>query len=195
MRRRLTPDGAVNYRSLVRHNLAFADHVQRTFVTGACIAFTSPATICDPAVGDGSVVEAAYRLRPFEKAWLSDLSRPNIERLSVSFPHQKAVVDIESAIKSLPQRVDTIVLTEILEHLENPDAIVRLAREHADHLVASSPLEEPPDIHNPEHLWSFGYDGYRDMLHEAGWKATSYVETGFPDRPELYYTFQIWVCE
>lgn len=195
MRRRLFPDRSVNYTDLVRKNLNFTDHVKRTFVTGANVAFTRPETICDPAVGDGSVLEAAYKILPsYRMAYVSDLSRPNIEHLEVSFPHKKGVGDIKHAIAMLPTRVDTIVLTEILEHLEDPDEIVALAREKADWLVASSPVEEPEDISNPEHLWSFGRDGYRDMLEHAGWNPYSYTEVGFTD-PALYYTFQIWVCK
>lgn len=196
MRRRLDPDRKVDYSALVRKNFEFLDHIQRTYMTGASIAFTEAKTLCDPAVGDGSVVEAAYRIRPdITMAYLSDLSLPNIERLQVTFPHKKGVADIKSAITHLPEHVDLIVLTEILEHLENPDEIVALAREKADWLVASSPIEEPEGVVNPEHLWSFGRQGYRDMLRYGGWKPFSYAEVGFPDDPALYYTFQIWVCK
>jgi len=194
MRRRLYPDRVVNYRTLVRDNLNFTDHVQRTLVTASCIAFTGAETVCDPAVGDGTVMEAAHRLRPIKKAWVSDLSEPNINRLSVSFPHQKAAIDIATALRSLPEKVDTIVLTEILEHLEDPDEIVRLAREKATWLVASSPVEEPEGVVNPEHLWSFGRDGYREMLVSGGWVPVTYTETLFPDDPRLYYAFQVWAC-
>lgn len=194
MRRRLFPERAVNYTNLARKNLEFEDHVQRTAVTGACIAFTAPNIVADPAIGDGTVLEAAYRMRPFEKAWVSDLSQPNIERLEVSFPHSKGVADIKTAIAQLPH-VDTIVLTEILEHLEDPDEVVALAREKANMLVASSPVEEPDGVVNVEHLWSFGRDGYRDMLTYGGWHPFSYTEIGFPGNPALYYNFQIWVCK
>ena len=195
MRTRLYPGRGVDYENLERKNLSYIDHVQRTYVTGACVGFTQPQTLCDPAVGDGTIIEAAYRIYPqMSMAYVSDLSRPNIEKLRVSFPHMKGVGDIKQAITGLPDRVTTIVLTEILEHLDDPDEIVRLAREKADWLVASSPVEEPPHANNPEHLWSFGRDGYREMLEAGGWKPFSYTEVGFTD-PGLYYTFQIWVCK
>lgn len=185
----------MDYRSLARHNSEFTDHVGRTLATAAAIAFTQPKTVCDPAVGDGSILDAAYALHPFQRAYVSDLSEPNIERIhGKTWPKQAAVKDITQAIVDLPEKVDTLVLTEILEHLEDPDSVVAQARRKADVLIASSPVEEPDGISNPEHLWSFGRDGYQDMLREGGWIPFSYTEIGFPGDWRLYYTFQIWVA-
>lgn len=193
MRRRLHPEHAVDYSKLVRDNYAFTDHYQRTLVTGALIAAQEPATVADPAVGDGTVLDIAFKIRPFEMAYVSDLSEPNIRKLAVSYPHQKAVGDLLSALNTIPE-VDVIVLTEILEHLEDPDQVLSLARQKAKKLVASSPIEEPVGIVNSEHLWSFGKDGYHDMLVDTGWSPFSYTEIGFENTSQFYYTYQLWVA-
>lgn len=195
-RRRLFPEQAVDYRNLVRTTEEFTDHVGRSLATAAAIAFTKPDTICDPAVGDGSILDAVWALYPFRLAYATDLSEPNINRLRqrATWPKQTAVKDITQAILDLPEKVDTIVLTEILEHLEDPDSVLVQARRKANVLVASSPVEEPPGVVNHEHLWSFGREGYQDMIREAGWTPFSYTEIGFPGDWRLYYTFQIWVA-
>jgi hypothetical protein len=193
MRRRLFPPTSVDYTRLYRCNMSMTDHVYRTMVTGAVLASMKPTTLLDPACGDGTVIQAAYNLHKFDKASLSDLSVVNINRLDVNFPYSAQVDNLMDAIAKTDP-VDVIVLTEILEHLEDPDEVLRLARTKAKRVLVSSPLEEPEHSNNHEHLWSFDREGYAEMLMDAGWTPFGYTEIGFTD-PRLYYKFQIWVAE
>jgi hypothetical protein len=194
MRKRLTRTGEADYQ-VARDNRAWADHVHRTYMTAAAIATWGPKTVLDPACGDGSIVEAAHRLRPIGLAYLSDISEPGIaylESLGLTVPHVATVADITAALQSTP-RVDMVILTETLEHLPDPDAILKLARARGRQLIASSPLIRDPRVDdNPEHLWQFDADGYGEMLVGAGWKPTSYSEFIFGAG---YYTFQLWSAE
>jgi len=91
---------------------------------------------------------------------------------------------------------DLVVLTEILEHVEDPVGILRLARGCAKNLVASSPLFTDASSldTNPEHLWQFDAPGYEEMIKEGGWNPVTFVPISFTN-PGYFYTFQLWGAE
>jgi hypothetical protein len=198
VRLRLPPRAPVDYQ-VQRSNFAWADHVLRVQLTGALISWFCPDTILDPACGDASIVMSANRARPIAAARLGDISKPNcdyVESMEAAqyLPPQYSVVCQPVEVTLAEDRFyDLIVLTEILEHVEDPVALLRLARAHAKVVVASSPLI--PDTggmdDNPEHLWQFDAPGYSEMLKEAGWTPITLVPvTLIP--PQFIYDFQIW---
>lgn len=193
MRQRLD-HGPVDYQ-VGRSNEVWPDHRARTLVTAALIAWLRPNTVLDPACGDGSIVLRAATLWAPEKLFLSDISQRNVDHVVDCGPPSPSIfmhVARRDIIPALGDgEADLIVLTEILEHLEDPDAIVRLARRHGQRLVASSPLMRPGQVDtNPEHLWMFDRDGYAEMLDAAGWKLQQFTFLQFP----TVYDFGIWVC-
>lgn len=191
MRQRLNRGGvAVDYQ-VERSNDRWYDHQARTLVTGSLIAWLKPESVLDPACGDGSIVAAAERAHPIKQVTVADISEPNWRSVSERHPNYLALhMDIAKAIGYVA--VDVVVLTEILEHLDDPDSIVRAARDAGRYLVASSPVMRPGQVDgNPEHLWMFDEAGYREMLESAGWQVVSYTLLGFP---ATCYDFGIWVC-
>lgn len=196
MRQRLTGRGAFDYTAVARSNDQWPDHQLRTLVTGSAIAWIKPESVIDPACGDGSIVLAADRLHGIERAWLSDVSEPSIlglvERLDGSHPLWSiSKTPIEMALEIVGD-YDVIVLTEILEHLWNPDQLLLDAAKKARFLVASSPEMRSGQVdQNPEHLWMFDRDGYRGLLGSNGWRTLQYTHLSFPSE----YDFQIWVAE
>lgn len=189
MRQRLGVESPPVYNA-VRSNFAWTNHAARALVTGGLIAWAAPETICDPACGDASILEAAYRLRPFKHAHLADASAPQVQSLATSFSFSSNCQDLLLTLEG-PPHFDMVVLTEILEHLPDPDAALRLARQKADMLVASSPIGDPEHGGNHEHLWAWDEDGYGEMLREAGW---SEVLRSTITMPGVNGNAQIWVC-
>lgn len=189
MRERLNRGGvAVDYQ-VARSNETWADHRLRTLVTGATIAWLRPESVMDPACGDASIVQAALRDTAIRKVYLADISQPNIERIVMPDATTRCD-DIASAMTFFPA-VDVVVLTEILEHLDDPTAIARLAKAKGRYLIASSPEMRPGQIDgNPEHLWQFDEHGYREMLVEAGWEPVQHTTLRFQSE----YDFGVWVC-
>ena len=200
MRFRTREQADVDYQ-VARSNGSWWEHQVRTMVTGGLIAWLEPSSIIDPACGDASLVLAAHRLHSISRATLCDISEPSVtavidqaraEGLPASCEVIDAVKRLEIAVAN-GQHWDVIVLTEFLEHVPDPDLILRLARQVASQLVASSPLIPPPgDDGNPEHLWAFDNEGYNDMLHDAGW------EPRVCQNLMLHgggYNFQIWACK
>lgn len=179
---------------VARSNSAWCDHIARTNVTAGLIAWLKPDSLLDPACGDGSIVRLAETIQPIPRLVLSDVSAPNIFSLQEMAGEIGIDIRCESLYEALAREeyFDVLVLTEILEHLEDPDAVLRMARAQASRLIASSPEMRPGQMDdNAEHLWMFDGDGYLSMLADAGWTAIHKTHMGFP---WLTYDFQIWVC-
>ena len=191
MRERLERTGVIDYQ-VERHNEQWPDHVARTNVTAGLIAWLKPSVVLDPACGDGSLALAANHIHNF-RAILGDLSQPNIGYVS-GRGGMDWTYSVDDALHTIVRQkgVDVTILTEILEHVEDPDAILRAAREVSTYLVASSPEMRPGQVDtNHEHLWMFDGDGSLEMLQRAGWNPISKTHLGFPF---LEYDFGIWVC-
>jgi hypothetical protein len=98
---------------------------------------------------------------------------------------------LEVTAEELP-KVDLFVCTETLEHLDDPDAVLRQIREKSGKLVLSTPVDAWQD-NNPEHYWAWSRDDVEAMLSGAGWSVELYKELDF--RPGgLTYCFGIWGC-
>lgn len=192
MRTRLANQLSEDEYQVIRSNFVWSDHVARLLTTAGVVSWFSPETVCDPACGDASILEAAYRLRPFRQAILGDLSIPQMVSLRPSFPASLHTGTAQHTLSLLPdQSIDTIVLTEILEHIEDPDSLLRAARRVGRSLVASSPIDEQAGVGNHEHVWSFTMSDYHLMLSDAGWNGVIYTTMKVFGLP---YTFQTWGC-
>jgi len=184
----------VDYQVL-RTNETWPEHTLRTFVTAGSITWLEPQSVIDPACGDGSLVRTAHSQRPIPYAVLSDLSRKNVQAMKPWLPDGWGT-DVDDALALLGSQIndsyDVVVLTEVLEHLVDPDALLREARRIGKYLVVSSPEMRTDQIDsNPEHLWMFDENGYRIMLEGAGWEVGPKTKLSF----DSMYDFQIWVCK
>lgn len=81
-----------------------------------------------------------------------------------------------------------IVLTEVLEHVEQPHEFLKLlhARPEVRYVVASSPHSETPEQHEWNHAWAWDPDGYRAMFRDAGFQ---------PREAQLVEWSQLWLFE
>ena len=104
---------------------------------------------------------------------------------------------IEETIDRLPHNergvADLFVCSETLEHLDDPDVVLRKIRGHAARLLISTPLGEADDA-NPEHVWGWDRQDVQAMLEVAGFKVLVRVELDL--RPAGFtYCYGIWGCE
>jgi 2-polyprenyl-3-methyl-5-hydroxy-6-metoxy-1,4-benzoquinol methylase len=182
--------GSVDYQ-VARTNSRWPDHVARSFVTAGLIAWLKPDSVVDPACGDASIVRLANRHWPIDRIVLGDIGSANVAEAKRVLPAAECIVgDAMEILDSVD--VDLVVLTEFIEHVEDPDALLRLARAKGKRLVASSPEMRPGQRdNNPEHLWQFDTDGYRVMLEGAGWVVSQRTFLSFPSE----YDFGVWVCK
>lgn len=87
---------------------------------------------------------------------------------------------------------DLVVCSETIEHLDDPERVLRLLRPKARHLFVSTPLGETTDD-NPEHYWGWDAEGVYDLLTDTGWTPVA-CERFSPEFAGSPYTFQFWMC-
>lgn len=98
---------------------------------------------------------------------------------------------LETNLGLIPN-VDAYILSETLEHVDDPDLVLALIRDKAAHLILSTPLEAWGDT-NAEHYWAWDRVGVEGLMHNAGWtpKAFDYVDSRTYGEPYLY---GIWIA-
>lgn len=178
-----TPDELSGvYGSGVYDHTRWPDHIQRVeftveFVRGIAAEFGCR-SIADLSCGDGAVV-----FRSGLEEWhMGDM---------VPGPHCGYHGPIEETIHRIPD-VDLFVLSETLEHVDDPVSLLRDIRSKARTLVLSTPYGETDDG-NPEHYWGWDLDGIEELLESAGWWPDRSV-LFTPDTEQVYYTYQIWAA-
>lgn len=106
--------------------------------------------------------------------------------------------DLQGPIEETMQAVglaqaDLWILSETLEHLADPDAVLRDIRLRTARLLLSTPEGEEDDS-NPEHVWSWDSDTVGDMLVAAGFRPL--LHNLLDLRPAGFlYAFQIWLAQ
>lgn len=172
-----TPEQLAQVYGHTYNHMIWPDHIERVNKTTELLdtfAFaTNARTVADLSCGDGAVVNNSRW--PWELKIMGDYTTTG--------PIEEALTHI--------QHVDMFVLSETLEHVENPDSLLRAIRVVADHLLLTTPHGEITD-ENPEHYWGWDRAGIQEMLDQAGW--TPIAGELFTPTSVDYYTFQMWMC-
>lgn len=172
------------------------DHVMRVKATidlgkdmlAARLPRPQSVVIADLSCGDGTIARA---LSAYVARSLPDIPARVI--LGDLAPGWEMHGPVESTIEELTH-VDLIVCTETVEHLEDPDAVLRRMRAKAGLLILSTPDDETPGI-NREHLWTWDQDGVREMLAAAWWQPFMSRTVTWEDGNGWKWAYQIWGCE
>jgi hypothetical protein len=185
MRMRLRPmptaDELARLYATPHNHTRWADHLFRVDVSSAMAHHMVPmgGTVADLSCGDATI---ARRLEQTHNAKLilGDFA-PGYEHTG---PIEQTLYDID--------RVDLFILSETLEHLDDPDAVLYRLRAKTDRLLLSTPDGEMND-QNPEHVWGWDSEAVGLMLHDAGF--TVDIHTTVDTRPSgCVYSYQIWAC-
>jgi len=156
----------------------WADHVIRVNVTTSLARWFADQTGCrsaaDLSCGDGAILNA--------------LDLPT-KVFGDYAPGYELTGPIERTIEQL-SHVDLFICSETIEHLDDPDAVLRRINVKARFLVLSTPIGEA-DVGNPEHYWGWDVDDVREMLGSTGWEPYSTIELKLP---HFTYDFQIHAC-
>jgi hypothetical protein len=80
---------------------------------------------------------------------------------------------IEQTIDRI-DHVDTFVLSETLEHLDDPGLVLAKIRAKANRLVLTTPIDNWGDP-NEEHYWAWDREGVEDLATRAGWRVERFA--------------------
>lgn len=134
-------------------------------------------TAADLSCGDGAIL-AGLQL-PRENCIYGDFVRiPQLDYLGT----------IEDNITRIPD-IDLFILSETLEHVEQPSQLLHNIRSKTRALILTTPEGETGD-ENPEHYWGWDRTDIRDMLTTTGF--TPRTMTLLDPHVAGGYTYQIW---
>jgi Methionine biosynthesis protein MetW len=125
-------------------------------------------TVTDLGCGDGSLLEM---LSLGSHAWGYEIGDGDVNHA------RSRGLDVRagSIITGDLEYGDLIIVSEVLEHLDDPVAFLR-SLPHDRFLVVSSPSRETGSWHNSIHTWAWDLHGYRDVLSRGGWDAIYQTE-------------------
>jgi hypothetical protein len=97
---------------------------------------------------------------------------------------------IEETINEIPD-VKIFILSETLEHLDDPVSVLKQIRAKTDYIVVTTPHAKWDD-NNPEHYWAWDGDGVTGLLEESG-----FITKHFEVLPlaHYYYDFQVLIAK
>lgn len=183
-RRRLrpayTPEELAAIYAAPHDHTRWDDHRIRVGATiEACRWFTSRGdvtSVADLSCGDGTIAHAL----DVNEVVLGDYA-----------PGYAYTGPIEETLERIPH-VDLFVCSETLEHLDDPDTVLKQIRAKAARLVLSTPVDAGRDA-NPEHYWSWGRGNVEAMLTAAGFTVEVFMAVD-PRPAGRYYQFGIWAA-
>lgn len=150
------------------------DHKVRVQVTlGVAAMYEDVSTAADLSCGDG---------------WILKHVKARTKYFGDFAPKYDIEGPIEKTIDSIPD-VDLFILSETLEHVDDPELVLTKIRAKTRHLVLSTPSNETDPNLNIEHYWGWDEKEIEDMLVKTGFKPDVFNHLMFPN---LVYNFQVW---
>jgi len=177
------------------------DHIERVKASADLIErYIAPIkTAADLSCGDGALLNMISR--HLDLAFFGDLNgAPASAFASCRAACTESVMSgpLPDTLAYLPSApVDLFILSETIEHVDDPDALLRAIGAHARYLFLSTPVSETADVGNAEHYWGWSQVDVRDMLQANGWTPLE-LSILAPESTRhlgpLAYTFQLWMA-
>lgn len=172
------------------------DHVERVAASVELIRRygSQITTAADLSCGDSAILAGIDDL--LEQTFVGDLigargeypTRPHVRVLPAG--------PLPGTLNHLPEQVDLFVLSETLEHMDDPDDLLRQLTRHSRYLFVSTPEDEIDTSGNLEHYWSWGAADVHRMLQDAGWSPIE-LKRLVPRSTlalEHAYHYQLWMA-
>jgi 2-polyprenyl-3-methyl-5-hydroxy-6-metoxy-1,4-benzoquinol methylase len=147
-------------------------HRNRLLVTGWLAArltagWTKCTTLVDIGCGDGGLLQLIKSF--YDSVWGYDFQPTNVEG-AIGRKVNVEYCDIIKDFDKMNLNADVGVLTEVLEHMDNPhEYLKKLINTPIKYLVLSSPINETENNHYEGHVWVWDSEGYFKMIDNAGW--------------------------
>lgn len=147
-----------------------------------------PGALIDLGCGNGLLLEEIGEAFPDTGLAGVDISEPQVEensRLAAVEWQSRDLQQTISADDHLASRFDAVIAAEIIEHLDDPEALLRnarvLARPGRSRLIVttqSGPMRETE--RRVGHRQHFTAASLRELLERTGWKPVRVWNAGFP---------------
>jgi len=162
-------------REAAHHLEQYETHRPRLIRAYEIIKTLDVKTIVDLGCGDGGLLS----LLTDYKAWGYDFCPDNVkyatEVRGVNTTHSHFVDNIDS----INTDADLGVLTEVLEHLEEPHLFLkRLHNTDLKSILCSSPWGETDLDFVEGHVWAWDREGYYRMVQDSGWNVVLHEDIG-----------------
>lgn len=173
-----TPDELAKVYATPHDHSGWADHQLRVAMTAQFTHALSGRVerAADLSCGDGAILKAL------------DVSERILGDYASGY---EFTGPIEETIEQL-ERVDLFVCCETLEHLDDPDLVLKKIRAKARRLVLSTPVGAFDDT-NPEHYWAWDRGAVEDMLRAAEFDPAVFFELDFRACQGVY-SYGVWWC-
>ena len=183
MRERLlpayTPDELKRLYAVPHDHRHWKDHLIRADVTIAIGQWMyDKGQIADLSCGNGHIAKEIAHKFGIE---------PHLGDFAPGYP---ITGPLEETIDNL-SHVGMYICSETIEHLDDPDAVLRQIYSKADTLILSTPIGETVGDGNPEHYWGWDTEGVGEMLFNAHWQPRVMNRL---ELKEYQYDYQIWGC-
>lgn len=189
---------AERYPDGYRHDV-WPDHVERVAASVALIRkYTNQVrSVADLSCGDAAIVLGLVGMEHFRTAFVGDLNgaAPGDWPESVHWTLLPSG-PLPDTLEHLDSEVDLFVLSETLEHVDDPDALLAGLTGHSQYLFLSTPLDERVTEGNPEHYWGWGQDDVHRMLQANGWNPLELelLKPASTQHMPGAYTYQLWMA-
>lgn len=141
-------------------------------------------SIADLSCGDGAIVD----LLLFEFPNL--VSKVVLGDFTPGYPYEgKLEYTLDQFIEDHREGVDLYVLSETLEHLDEPGYILNKITQCAKYILLTTPCNET--LENPEHYWAWGSEDIHNTLIETGWEPLAFELLEFE---KLDVRYQFWIA-
>lgn len=121
-------------------------------------------TVVDLGCGDGGMLSLLKESNI--KSWGYDLAPKNIKYANEVREVDARYTDFNN--DSTIEYADIAIMTEVLEHLEDPHGVVKALP--SKYLIASSPYHETDKNYYEFHLWAWDVMGYNNLLEDNGYR-------------------------
>lgn len=122
-------------------------------------------SIVDLGAGDGGMLSLLAMTGV--PCWGYDINPPNVR-----YAHEERQVDVRFGDFTTEdiEWGQLAIMTEVLEHLDDPHGVLRNVAAHCDFLIASSPASETVENHDASHVWTWDQEGYHELLRGSGFQ-------------------------
>jgi 2-polyprenyl-3-methyl-5-hydroxy-6-metoxy-1,4-benzoquinol methylase len=133
-------------------------------------------TVSDLCCGDGGLLQ---HLNPFFlengiSAWGYEFQPANVRD---AIYKRKVNVAFADVVNDDIQFGELTIMTECLEHFEDPHSMVKRISENSKAIVISSPNGETPEAHYELHTWGWSWPAYENLITQFGFNVVKHEES------------------